>query len=107
MVPGKSESFDGVGITPDYEKALTVEEEQAFYDFTVTSDPQIVRASEVAESLAKGNSGNGPVQPVATESPAPTASSSSQPAGESSLPAADSSSAPASSAPQSSSAAQD
>lgn len=107
MVPGKSESFDGVGVTPDYEKALTVEEEQAFYDFTVTSDPQIVRASEVAESLAKGNSGNGPVQPAATESPAPTVASSSQPGGESSSPAADSPSAPASSAPQSSSAAQD
>lgn len=108
MVPGKSESFDGAGVTPDYEKALTPEEEQAFYDFTLTTDPQIVRASEVAESLAKGNSGNGPTQPVPTESAAPAASSSSQPAEESAPPAADSSSsAPASSAPQSSSAAQD
>ena len=107
MVPGKSDSFDGVGITPDYEKALTAEEEQAFYDFTVSSDPQILRASEVAVSLAKGNSGNGPTGPAATQAPA----SSSQPAQEStpattqSTPPA--SSAPASSAAQSSSAAQD
>ena len=107
MVPGKSQSFDGVGVTPDYEKALTPEEEQAFYDFTTTSDPQIIRASEVAVSLAKGNSGNGPVQPSATESPTPLVSSSSQPAAESSPQGGDTSPAPTNSAPQSSSAAQD
>lgn len=64
MVPGKSESFDGVGVAPDYERVLSAEEELAYYDYTVNDDPQIQRAIEVAVSLAAGNSGNGPAPSV-------------------------------------------
>lgn len=73
MVPGRSESFDGVGVTPDYERTLSAEEELAYYDYTVNDDPQIQRAIEVAVSLAAGNSGNGPAP---SSSAAPDSSSS-------------------------------
>lgn len=55
MVPGKSESFDGAGVTPDYERVLTPEEELGYYDFTVTDDPQLLRAFEVATSMVREN----------------------------------------------------
>lgn len=76
MVPGRSESFDGVGVTPDYERTLSAEEELAYYDYTVNDDPQIQRAIEVAVSLAAGNSGNGPAP---SSSAAPDSSSSQVP----------------------------
>ena len=81
LVPGRSESFDGVGVVPDYERVLTAEEKSAYYDFTVKDDPQILRASEVAVSLAAGNTGEGPVSSSSssnvTDSAAATGSSSS------------------------------
>lgn len=55
MVPGKSESFDGIGVTPDYERALTPEEELGYYDFTIEDDPQLLRAFEVAISMVREN----------------------------------------------------
>ena len=80
MVPGKSESFDGVGVAPDYERVLSAEEELAYYDYTVNDDPQIQRAIEVAVSLAAGNSGNGPA-PSSSAAPGSSSQASSSEAG--------------------------
>ena len=92
MVPGKSESFDGVGVAPDYERVLSAEEELAYYDYTVNDDPQIQRAIEVAVSLAAGNSGNGPA-PSSSSSPGSSSQASSSEAGAGSSASQDGSSA--------------
>ena len=44
-------SFEGVGVSVDVERALTTEEQTMQYDFTTETDPQILRALEVADSL--------------------------------------------------------
>ena len=89
LVPGRSESFDGVGIAPDYERVLSAEEKNFYYDFTIDDDPQILRAREVAVSLAAGNTGEGPSNSQSSSS----APSSSSAATESSSAPADSSTA--------------
>lgn len=111
LLTGSGTSFDGAGVEPDYERVMTAEESQLFYDFTVNDDPQIQRAVEVAISLAAGNSGNGPANVfVPEDSSAPGqgagAGSSSQPGegwgtASSSAPAGSSSDAAASSSPES------
>lgn len=53
LLPGKSESFNGTGITPDYERILTAEEELAYYDFTTETDPQLLVAFDTASTLAR------------------------------------------------------
>lgn len=53
LVPGKSDSYNGTGVAPDYERVLSAEEELGYYDYTVDTDPQLLRAFEVATSLAK------------------------------------------------------
>lgn len=68
MVPGKSESFDGTGIAPDYERTLTPEEELGYYDFTVADDPQLLRAFEVVTGLVRENTP--PAGDAATSAPA-------------------------------------
>ena len=52
LVPVSSSDYHGVGILPDYEKALSADQELAFYDLSITDDPQIQRAFEVANNLA-------------------------------------------------------
>ena len=53
ILPGKSDSYDGIGIVPDYVITLTPEEQLGFYDFTIDTDPQISRAFEVTATLVK------------------------------------------------------
>ena len=79
LVPGKSDSFDGTGVMPDYERVLSADEKAIYYEFTVTDDPQILRAQEVAVSLAAGNTGEGPAG--GADSSAPASSSTAQDAG--------------------------
>ncbi|MBR5251948.1 MAG: PDZ domain-containing protein [Oscillospiraceae bacterium] len=52
LVPVATADYHGVGLLPDYEKALTAEQEMGFYDLTVETDPQIQRAFEVAKNMA-------------------------------------------------------
>lgn len=51
LSPVASASYNGTGIAPDYEKALDSAQEANFYTFTVSTDPQILRAFEVAKNL--------------------------------------------------------
>lgn len=58
MIPGPGNNgnrFDKVGLTPDFEAALTDEQKQNFYNLTVVDDGQIQQAVRVAESLVRGN----------------------------------------------------
>jgi len=51
LSPLTSASYTGTGIAPDYEKALDSAQEANFHTFTITTDPQIQRAFEVAKNL--------------------------------------------------------
>lgn len=51
--PPKSENFDGIGIKPNYEVALTKEQEQNFDMLDETNDPQLMKAIEVVNSLTE------------------------------------------------------
>ncbi|MBR5520705.1 MAG: PDZ domain-containing protein [Oscillospiraceae bacterium] len=51
LSPVSSTSYAGTGIAPDYEKALDAAQESNAHTFTVSNDPQILRAFEVAKNL--------------------------------------------------------
>lgn len=51
--PPSRVNFDGVGIAPDYEVALTAEQETKFESLNETNDPQLIKAIEVANAAAK------------------------------------------------------
>lgn len=78
------ESFDGTGLTVDVDRALTSDELLMFYDFTLETDPQILRAFDLVDSIngestvAGGNS----AAAGTTDNAAPAEGSESQPAGE-------------------------
>ncbi|MBQ6929044.1 MAG: PDZ domain-containing protein [Oscillospiraceae bacterium] len=55
LVPVSSAEYHGTGILPDYEKALSADQELNFYDLTIASDPQIQRAIEVANNMVSQN----------------------------------------------------
>ncbi len=52
LLAGDGTSFDGVGVSVDVEVALSSEERQAFYTYTTATDPQIIKAISVADSIA-------------------------------------------------------
>ncbi len=52
LSPVTSSAYNGTGIAPDYEKVLDATQEELFYTLTVETDPQILRAFEVAQNLA-------------------------------------------------------
>ena len=51
LVPVATSDYHDTGLMPDYEKALSAEQELGFYDLTITTDPQIQRAFEVAKNM--------------------------------------------------------
>ncbi len=52
IVPANAESsFNGVGVSPDFEIALTAAEEAAAYDLTPETDPQVLRAFKMIDVL--------------------------------------------------------
>lgn len=54
LPPSKTDISD-IGIRPDFEVALTQEQEQNFKDLDETSDPQLIKAIEVVNSKQIGN----------------------------------------------------
>ncbi len=77
------QSFDGAGVIPDVEVLLTADQEASFYDLTVDTDPQIVKAFEAAASLLNKTGEGQPAQSGSTSQPAQEASSAETPAAES------------------------
>ena len=51
LLCGDGSCFDGVGLAVDAERALSSDEESAYYDFTPETDPQVLRAFTVANTL--------------------------------------------------------
>ncbi len=52
LICGDGSCFDGTGLTVDVERSLTVDEQNSFYDFTVDTDPQILKAVSTAQQLS-------------------------------------------------------
>ncbi len=60
MMPGKGASFfDGVGVLPDFEIALSAAEEAVAYELTLETDPQIQRAFEMMDTLTGASTAGG------------------------------------------------
>lgn len=52
LVCGDGSSFDGTGLSVDVDRPLTADEQNAYYDYTVDTDPQIQRAVSTAQQLS-------------------------------------------------------
>ena len=78
-------TFNGTGISPDVEASLSAEEESNFYNFTVDTDPQILRAFEVVDTLTGRNDIQASLEPSqsssASEAGGAGSSLQSEPAG--------------------------
>ena len=86
-------TFNGTGISPDVEASLSAEEEANFYNFTVDTDPQILRAFEVVDTLTGRNDIQASLEPSqsssASEAGGAGSSLQSEPAGTDALSAAE------------------
>ena len=51
LLDNEGETWNGAGLTPDVEAALTADEQSSYYDFTVQTDPQISRAVNAVLAL--------------------------------------------------------
>lgn len=68
MVPAVAENvFEGVGVLPDFEIALTTAEEAIAYDLTTANDPQILRALEMLDTLTGASTAGGSGAPGAAQ----------------------------------------
>ena len=52
LICGDGSSFDGTGLTVDVERALSTDEQAAYYDYTLDTDPQIQRAVATAQQMS-------------------------------------------------------
>ncbi len=52
LICGDGSCFDGTGLSVDVDRPLTVDEQNAYYDYTVDTDPQIQRAVSTAQQLS-------------------------------------------------------
>ncbi|MEG1069405.1 MAG: S41 family peptidase [Ruthenibacterium sp.] len=82
-------SFDKEGFAPDIEASLKPEDEKNFYDLTIETDAQILKAFEVAELATPKKLGDANMLTATVSGSAPTASSSAPaPASSASAPSA-------------------
>lgn len=61
--PPSGINFNGVGVKPDYEVALTADQEKIYYELDEFSDPQLKKALELATAFIK----TGVVEPPAVD----------------------------------------
>lgn len=52
LLDNEGQSWNGTGLNPDVDAALSADEQSAYYDFTIDTDPQINRAVSTALALA-------------------------------------------------------
>ena len=78
LLTSLGDSFDGVGVVPDVESALTADEEQMSYALTVDTDPQIQRALEVLSSMTGTGTESGSSSSQASSEASLESSSQSQ-----------------------------
>ena len=51
LLDNEGQTWNDVGLTPDQDAALSADEQSAYYDFTIETDPQISKAVNAAMSL--------------------------------------------------------
>lgn len=51
LLDNEGETWNGAGLTPDVDAALTADEQSSYYDFTVQTDPQVSRAVNAVLAL--------------------------------------------------------
>lgn len=51
ILDNEGQNWNGIGLTPDIESTLSADEASSYYDLTVDTDPQIVRAVSAAQAL--------------------------------------------------------
>lgn len=51
ILDNEGQNWNGTGLAPDIEAALSADEASSYYDFTVDTDPQISRAVSAAQAL--------------------------------------------------------
>ena len=76
LICGDGSSFDGTGLTVDVERALTVDEQTAYYDYTVENDPQIQRAVSTAQQMTGTTTVSGVNEAASSEAADSTAAES-------------------------------
>ena len=81
LIASNGESFDTTGLTVDVEHALSSDEQMAFYDFTLETDPQILRAVNTAQTLT-GSATVGGVNAASSQAASSEASSADAASGE-------------------------
>lgn len=52
LLDNEGQTWNGVGLVPDVEAALTTDEQNSYYDFTIQTDPQINKAVTAVMALA-------------------------------------------------------
>lgn len=52
LLDNEGQSWNDTGLNPDIDAALSADEQSAYYDFTIDTDPQINRAVSTAQALA-------------------------------------------------------
>ena len=52
LLDNEGQSWNDTGLNPDIDAALSADEQSAYYDFTIDTDPQISRAVSTAQALA-------------------------------------------------------
>lgn len=55
LLDNEGQTWNDIGLTPDVDAALSADEQNAYYDFTIETDPQISKAVNSAMSLAGQN----------------------------------------------------
>ena len=55
LLDNEDQTWDGTGLTPDIDATLSVDEQNAYYDYTVDTDPQITKALNTAKVLSGQN----------------------------------------------------
>lgn len=55
LLDNEGQSWNDTGLTPDVDAALSTDEQNAYYDFTIDTDPQISKAVNTAMSLTGQN----------------------------------------------------
>ena len=81
LIASDGESFDGAGLAVDVERPLTGDEQVMFYDYTIETDPQILRAVSTAQTMS-GSATVGGVNAASSAASSEAASSAPAPEAE-------------------------
>ena len=55
MLDNEDQTWNGEGLSPDIDASLSVDEQNAYYDYTLNTDPQINKAVNAAMTLTGQN----------------------------------------------------